>query len=223
MEFFLDTASIEEIKCYRKLGLVDGVTTNPALLAKEGQDPLEQVKKIAALVPGPISVEVTYTEPDKMVKHAVKLSRLADNIVIKLPASMAGLAAARTLKEKGVKLNVTLIFHPSQAIPFIKLGVDDVSLFVGRVEDFGLCNSDAMRQTKESIVKMQSQTKLLSASIRNPEYLLEAIVAGSDALTVPPSCWEKVYNNPMFQLGEREFLDSWRQLPATLRKTYEAC
>ncbi|MBF0506853.1 MAG: fructose-6-phosphate aldolase [Nitrospirae bacterium] len=221
MEFFLDTASLEDIKLYKTLGLVDGVTTNPALLAKEGQDPLEQVRKIASMVSGPISVEVTYTESDKMVKHAIRISKLADNVVIKIPASTAGLAAACVLKEKGIKLNVTLIFHPSQAIPFIKLGADYVSLFVGRVEDFGLSNKDAIGQIRESIDMMQSPTKLLAASIRNPEYLLEAVNAGSDALTVPPSCWEKVYNNPIFQLGEKEFLESWNQLPAALRKNYE--
>ncbi|MFH1957612.1 MAG: transaldolase family protein [bacterium] len=222
MEYFLDTASIEDIKEYNPLGLVDGITTNPALLAKEGNEPVEQIKKIASLVSGPISVEVTHPDPAGMVKQAMKLNKLADNIVIKVPASVQGLLAAQDMKAAGLKMNVTLIFHPSQAIPFIKLGVDYVSLFIGRVEDFGLSNIEAISQMKQAIVKMESPTKLLSASIRDPNYLIDAIIAGSDAITVPPSCWEKVYNNPLFQLGEKEFLDSWKQLSVSVRELYES-
>jgi transaldolase len=221
MEFFLDTASLGEIQQYKKLGLVDGVTTNPALLAKEGQEPVEQIKKIISLVSGPISVEVTYTEPEKMLGQARRLAKLADNIVVKVPASVAGLVAAQELKRHGIKLNITLIFHPSQAVPFVKLGADYVSLFVGRVEDFGLSNKEAIHELKRIILEMKSSTKLLAASIRNPGYLMEAVAAGSDVLTVPPSCWEKVYTNPLFQLGEREFLDSWKQLSPDARKFYE--
>ncbi len=222
MEFFLDTASIAEIKYYKPLGLVDGVTTNPALLSKEGGDPISQIKKIAEIVSGPISVEVTYTEPREMVKHAVKLTRLAPNVVIKVPASIAGLTAAQELKKAGIRMNITLVFHPSQAVPFIQLGVDYVSLFVGRVEEFGLNNSEAIWQLRQSIDEMGSPTKLLSASIRNPNYLLEAVMAGSDVLTVPPACWQMVYKNPVFQLGEKEFLKSWQTLPADARKEYES-
>lgn len=222
MEFFLDTASIEDIKFYKPLGLVDGVTTNPALLSKEGGDPIAQIKKIAEIVKGPISVEVTYTEPREMVKHAIKLNKLAPNVVIKVPASIAGLTAAQELKKAGIRMNITLIFHPSQAVPFIQLEVDYVSLFVGRVEEFGLNNKEAIWQLRQSIDEMESPTKLLSASIRNPEYLLEAVIASSDVLTVPPSCWQMVYKNPIFQLGERDFLKSWRTLPATARKEYES-
>lgn len=222
MEFFLDTASIEEIKYYRSLGLVDGVTTNPALLSKEGGDPISQIKKIAEIARGPLSVEVTYTEPSKMVKQAVKLNKLAENIVVKVPASISGLVAAQELKKEGIKMNITLVFHPSQAIPFLQLAVDYVSLFVGRVEEFGLSNKEAIWQLTQSIDEMQSPTKLIAASMRNPDYLLEAIMAGSHVLTVPPICWEMVYKNPVFQLGEKEFLDSWKRLPATARKEYES-
>ena len=223
MQFFIDTASLDEIKYYKELGLVDGVTTNPALLSKEGGDPLDQIKRIAEIVSGPISAEVTYTDPAMMIKHAQKLSRVAKNIIIKVPASIPGLVCAQQLKKLGVKMNVTLIFHPSQAIPFIQLGVDYVSLFVGRVEDFGLNNKEAIWQLKELIMKMESKTKMIAASIRNPDYLLEAVRAGSDVLTVPPSCWKMVFNNPIFQIGEKEFLDSWKSLPESARKRYEEC
>lgn len=223
MKFFIDTASIDDIKNYKRLGLADGVTTNPALLAKEGQDPLEQIKKIADIISGPISAEVTYTEPEKMIKHAQKLSKIAKNIIIKVPASIPGLKTAHELKKLGIKMNVTLIFHPSQAIPFIQLGVDYVSLFVGRVEDFGLNNRPAIWDIKTCIEKMKSPTQLISASIRNADYLLEAVKAGSDVLTVPPSCWKLVFNNPLFNLGEKEFLDCWKCLPEATRKRYEEC
>jgi transaldolase len=222
MEFFIDTASIPEIEGYRALGLADGVTTNPALLAAEGEDPLLQVRKIAELVEGPVSVEVTCTDPVSMVEQALRLADLAPNLVIKLPASPAGLAAARELRPRGVRLNITLIFHPAQAVPFVKLGADYVSLFVGRVEDFGLSNKQAIAQLQRMIEAMGSPSKLLAASIRNPDYLAEAIAAGAPVLTVPPACWEKVFANPMFQMAEAEFLERWRRLPAELRAPYEA-
>ncbi len=222
MEFFLDTASIKDIEHYMQLGLVDGVTTNPALLAKEGRDPLKQVKEITSIVSGPVSVEVTYTEPEKMIKHAGKLSSIAENVVIKVPGSMAGLAVARQLKKDGIKTNITLIFHATQALPFIGLGADYVSVFIGRVEDFGLNNVKLIGDTAKAIAQMGSSTKLISASMRNPIYLLDAVLGGSDVITVPPSCWEKVYMNPLFELGEKQFLESWKKLPAEVRKKYEA-
>ena len=222
MEFFLDTASVPEIEFYQSLGLVDGVTTNPSLLSKEGGDPISQIKKIAHIVKGPLSVEVTYTQPREMVKHALKLSKLAENVVVKVPASVSGLVAARELKKENVKMNITLVFHPSQAVPFVQLAVDYVSLFVGRVEEFGLSNKEAIWQLREAIDAMESPTKLLVASVRNPDYLIEAVIAGADVLTVPPSCWQMVFKNPIFQQGEREFLESWRTLPAAARKEYES-
>ncbi len=222
MEFFLDTASIADIECYQKLGLVDGVTTNPALLSKEGGDPIEQIKRIVSIVSGPVSAEVTYTEPEKMIEHGRKLAGLAENIVIKVPASVAGLTAANQLKKDGIKMNVTLIFHASQAVPFIHLGVDYVSSFVGRVEDFGLDNRKLVSDVTQAIDMMDSPTKQIAASIRNPDYLIEAICSGAEVLTVPPSCWEKTYHNPLFMLGESEFLQSWKELPEAARSTYES-
>ena len=222
MQFFLDTASIADIERYQKLGLVDGVTTNPALLSAEGGDPIEQIKKIVSIVSGPVSAEVTYTEPQKMIEHARKLASLAENIIIKVPASVAGLAVANQLKKDGIGMNVTLIFHSSQAVPFIHLGVDYVSSFVGRVEDFGLDNRKLVSDITQAIDMMDSPTKQIAASIRNPDYLIGAICSGAEVLTVPPSCWEKTYHNPLFMLGESEFLQSWKQLPEAARKTYES-
>jgi transaldolase len=222
MEFFLDTASIEEIKRYQGLGLVDGVTTNPALLAKEGKDPLQQLEEISSLVSGPVSAEVVETDADRIARHARKLARVADNIVVKIPASITGLAAAQELKADGVRLLVTLNFHTTQAVPFIKLGVEYVALFIGRTEDFAIDNKQLSWDTRQAIDNMNSPTKLMAASMRNPDYLIDSILANADVITVPPTCWEKVYQNPIFALAEREFLESWRQLPEDLRKTYES-
>ncbi len=222
MEFFLDTASIEEIKHYKKLGLVDGVTTNPQLLSKEGTDCLEQIKKIVSIVSGPVSVEVTCTEPHRMVEQAMGLASIAENIVIKVPASTEGIVVAERLKREGIKTNITLVFHPSQAVPFIKMGVEYISLFVGRVEDFGLDNTPHIRTLRSMIDTMQSPTRLLGASIRNPDYLVTAIADGAHAVTVPPACWQKVYTNPMLSQAEREFLESWRRLPPLVRKKYDS-
>ena len=221
MQFFLDTASLADIQRFQSLGLVDGVTTNPALLAKEGQDPLVQLREITSIVSGPVSAEVVETDPERIVRHAAKLAQVADNIVVKIPASMAGLAAAPSLVAQGIKLIVTLNFHATQAVPFIKLGVDYVAVFIGRSEDFGIDNKQVCWDTRAAIDNLASPTQLMAASIRNPDYLIDAIHASSDVITVGPACWDKVYNNPLFELAEREFLESWRQLPAALRAEYE--
>ena len=221
MQFFLDTASLADIQRFQSLGLVDGVTTNPALLAKEGQDPLVQLREITSIVSGPVSAEVVETDPERIVRHAAKLAQVADNIVVKIPASMAGLAAAPSLVAQGIKLIVTLNFHATQAVPFIKLGVDYVAVFIGRSEDFGIDNKQVCWDTRAAIDNLASPTQLMAASIRNPDYLIDAIHASSDVITVGPACWDKVYNNPLFELAEREFLESWRQLPTELRAEYE--
>lgn len=227
MQFFLDTASVEEIRHYKELGLVDGVTINPNILARElegkGKDPIDHYKEVASIVSGPVSAEVTYTEPEKMVRQARKLAKLADNIIIKIPASPAGLAAACQLKKDGIKMNITLNFHASQAIPFFQLGVDYLSIFVAHVEDFGLNNKKLVYEARQIITQMKSSTKLIAASMRNPDYLVEAIMAGPDVVTVPPICWEKVFKNPIFSYVENDFLTSWKtRLPEKIRKAYES-
>ena len=222
MEFFLDTASIEQIKRYQDLGVVDGVTTNPALLSMEGRNPLDQLQEITSLVSGPVSAEVVETEPARIVSHARKLAQVAENIVVKIPASRTGLEAAQQLQADGVPLLVTLNFHATQAVPFIKLGVAYVAIFIGRSEDFAIDNKQLTWDTRQAIDNLNSPTRLMAASIRNPDYLIDAIRASADVITVPPVCWEKVYNNPMFEMAEREFLESWRKLPAELREEYEA-
>jgi len=221
MEFFLDTADIDDILFYKEMNLVDGVTTNPAILSKGKDDPITQIKRIAEIVSGPISIEVTKEIPEEMIGQAERLADLAENVLIKLPADRKGYLAAEALKKKGIKVNVTLIFHPTQALPFIRLGCEYISLFIGRVEDFGLSNMKMVGETRQTIDRLGSTSKVLAASMRHPEYILEAINQGADALTVPPSAWEKVYSNPMFTMAEGEFMDSWRSLPENIRSEYE--
>ncbi|KKU56234.1 MAG: putative transaldolase [Parcubacteria group bacterium GW2011_GWA1_47_11] len=221
ISFFLDTASLADIAYWKEFGVVEGVTTNPALLAKEGGDPLQQLKAVAALVDGPVSAEVTCTDAADMIRQGLGLSALAPNIVIKLPALPQGYFAARELKRRGIKLNITLTFQPAQAIPFLKLNPDFVSLIVGRVEDFGLDSVPLIKEMRDTIDSLGSTTKLLTASIRNPSHLTAAVNGGSHAVTVPPSTWKLILSNPLSVRGEQDFMESWKSLDGHLRKGYE--
>ena len=220
MDFFLDTASIESIKSFQDFGLVDGVTTNPALLAQEGQEPLRQLNEIAAMVAGPVSAQVVETDPERMIKHAQKLARVADNIVVKIPASTAGLLAAQALRAEGIKLLVTLNVHAVQTIPFIRMGVDYVAVFVGRLDAAKLDSTSLTWDTRRVIDQLNSPTKLMAASLRTPDHLTNAVAAGIHVATVSPVFWNQVFANPIFTSVEREFLQSWQQLPQELRRGY---
>ncbi|MBF0588452.1 MAG: fructose-6-phosphate aldolase, partial [Magnetococcales bacterium] len=223
MEYFLDTANLDQIRYWQELSLVDGVTTNPALLAKEGVDPIEQITRIAKLVTnGPISAEITLTDPKDMIKQGLKLSKIAENIIIKIPAGMPGIPVARALIEKGIGVNITLVFHATQAMPYIKLGSDYISIFVGRVEDFGFSNIQGVSDAREIIDASDSRSKVLAASIRSPMQLMDCVSGGAHALTVPPGTWQKVFNNPMYHSGDASFMESWQSLPKKVRAAYDA-
>ena len=222
MQFFLDTASIPAIETWKAYGLVDGLTTNPALLAKEGGDPLEQLKQVAEIVNGPVSAQVTRTDPAGMIAQGSALAEVAPNIVVKVPSTEAGLEAARELTGRGVDCNITLTFQPAQAIPFARIPVAYVSLIVGRVEDFGLNSLDEIGATRGVLDELESPTKLLVASLRNPTQLAAAVMAGPDVLTVPPSTWEGAFQNPLTLQGEKDFHAAWTRLPEAARGPYEA-
>lgn len=222
MQFFLDTASLAAIEKWSAFGLVDGATTNPALLAKEGGDPLDQLKQVAEIVNGPVSAQVTRTDAAGMVSQGAALAETAPNIIVKVPSTEAGLAAARALTAKGIDCNITLTFQPAQAIAFARIPVAYVSLIVGRVEDFGLASLDEIGAARSVIDELESPTKLLVASLRNPTQLTAAVIAGSDVLTVPPSTWEGVFQNPLTTQGERDFHAAWESLPTAARAAYEA-
>ncbi|MFT5690421.1 MAG: transaldolase, partial [Planctomycetota bacterium] len=180
MQFFLDTANLDSIRHWQAFGLVDGVTTNPALLAKEGGDPLKHLENVCELVGGPVSAQVTATDTAGMITQGHALSKVRDNVVVKIPATANGYRAAETLVGNGIQCNITLCFQPAQAIPFARLGAAYVSLIVGRTEDFGLNSRDEVARTRQLIDAIGSETKLLVASIRNPTHLTEAIIGGAD-------------------------------------------
>lgn len=221
MKFFLDTASLTEIEKWQQFGLVEGVTTNPALLASEGHAPLEQLKEVARVVAGPVSAQVTYDTHEKMIVQGRALSRLAENIVVKFSNTVEGYLAAKDLVAEGRRCNITLTFDPVQAIPFCRLPATFVSLIIGRVEDFGLRSIELVQQLRDTLDLLGSPTQLLVASIRNSHHLMAALRGKADIVTVPPTTWTNIYNNPLTLAGELDFFRAWKTLPEALRKNYE--
>jgi transaldolase len=221
MQFFLDTASLDAIRRWQDFGLVDGCTTNPALLAKEGGEPLRQLANVAELVRGPVSAQVTLSDAAGMARQGRALAELAPNIDVKVPATQPGFAAARELTDSGCRVNVTLAFQPAQALPFARIPVAYVSLILGRIEDFGHSSLHEVEIARELFTRLKTPTKLLVASLRNPTQLCAAIAGGADVVTVPPSTWELVYANPLSLQGERDFAAAWSSLPEALREPYD--
>ena len=188
MKIFLDTSNVEEIKEGVELGLVDGVTTNPTLAAKEagkGKSFSEVIKEILAITPGPVSVEVVATDYENMMKQALKVSQLGSNAVVKIPMTLDGLKAIKSLKEKRIPVNCTLIFNPLQALLAAKSGAEYVSPFVGRLDDIGEDGMQIIDQIKTMFVNYNIGTKILVASIRNPVHVLRSAVIGADVVTLP--------------------------------------
>ena len=221
MKFFLDTSSIKEIKKWSKYNLVEGVTTNPSLLSKEKNDPINQLKKICSIVKGPVSAQVTKKKEVEMINQAMNLRKISKNIIIKLPANDQGFLAAKYLKKKKFKLNITVGFNPSQIIPFAKINVEFFSLILGKTEDWGFSNLESITKSKMIIKSLNSKTKLLLASIRNEDHLCNSITNGADAITVPPSTWEKVFINKYSSLAINTMLNDWNKLSLSNRKKYE--
>ena len=221
MEFFLDTASISEIIKWEQFGVVNGVTTNPTLLSKEGKEPFEQIKQITSIVKGPVSAEVTSTKFESMISQGKQLSKINNNIVVKVPATEDGFLAAKEFVSNSIKCNITLTFDPAQAIPFCLLPVNYISLIVGRTEDFGINDINRIKQLRGIIKNMNTQTEILVASIRNSHHLIESIISEADAITVPPNTWNNIYQNPLTLSGERDFISAWKKLPDNLREKYE--
>jgi len=210
MKFFIDTADINEIKELAATGLVDGVTTNPSLVAKSGRKFTEVVKEICDIVPGPVSAEVIATEHTAMLKEADKLIAIAENVVIKLPLTMEGLKACKALSGRGVKTNVTLCFSPAQALLAAKAGATYVSPFVGRLDDVG---TDGMQLIADIISIYSSyptlETEVLVASVRHPGHVIEAAKMGADVATLPPALLRQMFNHPLTDKGLASFLADW--------------
>ena len=211
MEFFIDTANIEEIKQASDYGLVDGVTTNPSLVAKEGRDFIEVITEISRLIPGPISAEVISLEAEGMIEEAEKLAGLADNIVVKIPMTAEGLKAVKILAAKGIKTNVTLIFSPLQALLAAKAGASYVSPFVGRLDDIATDGMDLVQRIALIYDNYGYQTKIIVASIRHPQHVLAAAEIGADVATIPFKVMMQLTKHPLTDIGIERFLADWQK------------
>jgi transaldolase len=222
MQMFLDTASLADVERFAPLGVIDGVTTNPALLAREDGDPVAQLRAIASRVAGPVSAQVTHGDAKEMIAQGRALAALAPNIVVKLPAVRGGLEAARALTAERIAVNVTLAFDPAQAVAFARIPAAYLSLIYARTEDFGAREIGRIASTRRLLDQMRSPTKLLVASVRNPRHLCDAIEGGADVVTVPPATWDLVFDNPYTARGLDDFGTSWQALPEPRRRAYDA-
>ena len=209
MKFFIDTANIAEIKEAASMGMVDGVTTNPSLIAKEGRDFKEIITEISQIVDGPISAEVISLEYAGMVEEARELVKIHDNIVIKVPMTTEGLKATRTLTDEGIKTNVTLIFSPLQALMAAKAGATYVSPFVGRLDDLAQDGLVIIEQLVTIFENYGYNTEIIVASVRNPMHVLDSALAGADVATIPFGVMKKLAGHPLTDKGIQAFMDDW--------------
>jgi len=213
MKLFIDTASVKEIKEAASLGLIDGVTTNPTLLAKENRPANQVLKEICALVSGPVSAEVISLESEGMVSEARELVKIAGNIVIKIPLVKEGLKAVRVLSQEGIKTNVTLCFLPSQALLAAKAGADYVSPFIGRLDDISQDGMQLIRDIKAIFSNYSFKTRIIVASVRNPMHVVDAAKTGADIATVPYAVIEQLIRHPLTDIGIQRFLDDYKKIP----------
>lgn len=209
MLFFLDTADIDEIRRGLDLGMVDGITTNPSLIAKQGKPYLPTVKEIADLVPGPVSGEVLATDHDEMLDQARRLADLADNVVVKIPLLPQGLRAVRQLTEDGIATNVTLCFSANQALLAAKAGATYISPFVGRLDDIGHDGMDLIEDVVTIYDNYDFDTGVLVASVRHPNHVHRAALLGADVATIPFGILEKLYRHGLTDTGLERFLSDW--------------
>ncbi len=212
MKFFIDTANVREIREAASLGVVDGVTTNPSLVAKEGRDFKQVITEICSIVDGPISAEAVSIEADKMVAEGIELSKIHPNVVVKLPMTKDGLKATKILAEKNIKVNMTLIFSPSQALLAAKVGAAFVSPFVGRLDDISHCGMDLVRQILAIYNNYRFGTEIIVASVRNPLHVVDAALAGAHIATIPFNVIDQLVKHPLTDVGIEKFLADWKKL-----------
>ncbi len=212
MKFFIDTANVEEIRKANELGMVDGVTTNPSLAAKEGREFEGLIKEICGMVDGPVNAEVVSLEAPEMIEEARKLSKLADNIVVKVPLIEEGLKAVRVLSLEGIDTNVTLCFSPVQALLAAKAGAAYVSPFVGRLDDISYRGMDLVEEINTIYENYGFETEVIVASVRNPVHVLEAALMGADIATVPYKVITQLIKHPLTDIGLEKFLADWKKL-----------
>lgn len=209
MKFFIDTAEVSEIKTLIPTGLVDGVTTNPSLVAKSGRDFREMIAEVCALVEGPVSAEVTALETDRMIAEGKSLAKIAKNVVVKLPLTLKGIAACKALTGEGIKTNVTLCFSANQALIAAKAGATFISPFIGRLDDVGEDGMQLIRDIRVIYDNYGFRTEILAASIRSPQHMREAALSGADVATAPPAVIRALANHPLTDKGLEAFLADW--------------
>ncbi|WP_042221966.1 fructose-6-phosphate aldolase [Oceanobacillus manasiensis] len=215
MEFYLDTADLEEIKRINRLGLVDGITTNPTIIAKENRDFEETIKEICSVIDGPVSAEVIGLTVEEMVAEARNIATWAPNVVVKIPMTEAGLEAVNTLSNEGIKTNVTLIFSVAQGLMAAKAGATYVSPFVGRVDDMGEDGIELIQNLKVALNNYGYDAKIITASVRTIGHLEKAALAGADIATIPGSLLPKLWKHPLTDNGIAQFLADWEKVPKT--------
>jgi transaldolase len=212
MKFFLDTANVEEIRKAMEMGLVDGVTTNPTLLAKEKRDPNLTIKEILSLVHGPVNLEVLATDAKRMIAEAKQLKTLGEQVVVKIPMTEEGMKAVRALHEEGIRTNVTLIFQAVQALIAAKAGADYVSPFVGRLDDISTVGMDIVSDIATIYSNYGFETEIIVASVRNPLHVLEAATMGADIATIPFAVIKQLMKHPLTDIGLERFLKDYESL-----------
>ncbi len=213
MKFFLDTANIDDIKKAKDCGLLDGVTTNPTLVARENREFRELVTEICSIVDGPVNAEAVSHTADEIVKEARELASLAENIVVKIAMTLEGLKAVKQLSEEGIKTNVTLVFSPLQALLAAKAGADYVSPFIGRLDDVSHTGMELVHQIMEIYANYDYLTQVIVASVRNPVHVLDASLTGAHIATVPYKVLEQLSRHPLTDVGIEKFLKDWEKVP----------
>ncbi len=213
MKFFIDTADVKEIREANALGVLDGVTTNPTLIAKSGRNFIEVLKEIIEIVDGPISAEVVALDHEGMIREAVELAAIHPNIVVKIPMTPEGLKAVKTLHGKGIKTNVTLIFSPLQALLAAKAGASYVSPFVGRLDDISQDGMGIVEEIRTIFDNYGYEAEIIVASVRNPIHVLNAALIGADIATIPYSVIAQLSKHPLTDIGIDKFLKDWEKVP----------
>ena len=213
MKFFIDTANVEEIRKAHDMGLIEGVTTNPTLISREGRDFRSLVSEICEIVDGPISVEAVSAKLEDLIVEARTLSKIHENIVVKIPMTLEGLKAVRTLASEGISTNVTLIFSATQALLAAKAGAAYASPFIGRLDDVSQVGMDLVEQIIAIYDNYDFDTQVLVGSIRNPIHVLEAALMGADIATIPYKVLEQLAKHPLTDMGMERFLRDWKKIP----------
>ncbi|HEV8130705.1 MAG TPA: fructose-6-phosphate aldolase [Acidobacteriota bacterium] len=218
MKFFLDTANLNEIREANSWGILDGITTNPSLVEKEGKNFYRLIEEISKMVDGPVSAEVTATDTEGMIHEGEELSKIHSNVTVKIPFIKTGMAAIKALSEKGIPVNVTLIFSPVQALMAAKVGATYVSPFVGRLDDIAHEGMELVGQIIDIFANYDFGTQVLVASCRSPLHIVEAARLGAGVATLPFKVMEQMIHHPLTDAGLKKFLADWEKLPKELRE-----